>query len=109
MFQLHASRLQDDLIAKQRARGRDLTGDIRLHGPFPSYDLNQNLVDVKASMWAEAQRPDKNGDEHPELVLDAVFERDEAFSPYSDYVYVATFLGLEYFTRESVTGGLPLV
>lgn len=106
-FQLHAYELQSRLIERQRARGRELTGEIRLHGPFPSYDLNQHLTDVNAALWAEAQRPDQNGDEHPELALDAVFERD-AFSPYSDYAYVATFLGYEYVTRQSDRGGLPL-
>lgn len=108
-FQLHAYALQDKLIERQRARERELLGDIRLHGPFPSYDFNQNLVDVRASFWNEARRPDPNGDEHPEKALDAVFERDAAFSPYSDYVYMATFLGYEYFTRQSDKGGLPVV
>src|SRR3990167_9010197 len=105
-FQLLAYTFQDKLIAQQRTRGRELTGDVRLHGPFPSYDFNKHLTDVGASMWTEAARPDKNGDEHPELVLDAVFERDQAFSPYSDYVYVATFLGYEYVTRQTGSGGL---
>jgi hypothetical protein len=109
MFQIYAYQLQDRLIERQRARGRELTGDVRLHGPFPSYDLNHNLTDVKASLWAEAARRDANGDEHPELLLDAVFERDQAFSPYSDYVYLATFLGYEYVTRQSDEGGLPLL
>lgn len=107
-FQLHAYQLQDLLIERQRARGRQLHGEIRLHGPFPSYDFNQHLVDVKASMWSEAMRPDSNGDEHPELVLGAVFERERAFGPYCDYVYMATFLGYEYTTRQSVEGGLPV-
>ena len=107
-FQLYAYEMQTKLIEQQRTRGRELSGDIRLHGPFPSYEFNRHLVDINASLWAEAARPDKNGDEHPELALDAVFERD-AFSPYSDYVYMATFLGYEYVDRQSVTGGLPLL
>ena len=83
-------------------------GVVRLHGPFPSYDFNQNLSDVQAAVWRDAQRPDSNGDEHPELALGSVFERDLAFNPYADYVYLATFLGYEYFNRQSDTGGLPL-
>lgn len=107
-FELLARQMVAQLIARQKARGREFTGRIALHGPQPSFDLNAHLVDVNASMWREAQRPDRNGDEHPELALDAVFEQDKAFSPYMDYRYQAEFLGYEYVTRQSVSGGLPL-
>lgn len=107
-FQKHAYELKDKLIAAQRSREREFAGGLELHGPFPSYDLNQHLTDVRASMWQNALRPDQNGDQHPEVSLDAVFERDKAFNPYSDYYYTAMFLGYEYYTRKSSDGGLPL-
>ena len=80
-------------IERQKPRGFEfpLSGQLVLHGPFPSYEFNTRLADAESSMFRDAKRPDKNGDEHPELALPFVFERD-AFSPYADYVFVGMFL-----------------
>lgn len=107
-FQLHAYEMKDKLIERQKVRGRDFVS-LSFHGPFPSFDFNNNLTDIKASLWNDAVRKDQNGDEHPEEALVAVFEVDDAFSPYSDYQFRAMFLGYEYVTRQSDRGGLPLL
>ena len=80
-------------IERQKPRGFEfpLSGQLVLHGPFPSYEFNRRLADVESSVFRDAMRRDRNGDEHPELALDVVFERD-AFSPYVDYVFVGMFL-----------------
>ena len=93
-FELHAHQLEMTFIERERARGYELAdSDLRLHGPFWSYDFNHTLTDDGASAWREAKRPDRNGDEHPELALPFVFERDETVAnPYRDYLIVGRFL-----------------
>ena len=59
---------------RMAVRGYGLIGELRLHGPWPSYELNRNLSDVNAENWE-----------------DMVFEQD-AMSPYSDYLLVGEFL-----------------
>ena len=92
-FEMHARELAKRFIERQAVRGYELVGDdLRLHGPFWSYDFNNTLTDINSSLFKDAQRQDRNGDTHPELVLGAVFERDLAFNPYVDYRVVGQFL-----------------
>ena len=90
-LELYVLEMGDRFKQRMAVRGYEQAGEMALHGPWPSYEFNRHLVDVNASMWREAQRPDRDGDEHPEKMLDAVFERDAA-SPYSDYLIVGDFL-----------------
>lgn len=92
-FVMWAKQMGQMFIERQKPRGFEfpLSGAMRLHGPFPSYELNQHLFDVESTSLKEAMRRDKEGLEHPEKALDFVFERD-AFSPYVDYVFVGNFL-----------------
>ena len=87
-----AKEMGEMFIARQKPRGFEwVQGNLWLHGPFPSYEFNQRLQDIETSMIKAAQRKDQNGDEHPELALPLVFERD-AFGPYVDYLFVGKFL-----------------
>lgn len=93
MFQHLAMRMGKRFIERQLPRGFEFphSGALRLHGPFPSYDFNNRLADVDANQLKQANLPDRNGDEHPELSLDFVFERPEV-NPQVDYVFVGEFL-----------------
>lgn len=87
----YALEMADRFISRLAVRGYDLIGqEVRLHGPWVSYEFNQRLADVESSVWNEAMRRNEDGDDDPAKALGFVFER--AFSPYSDYLLVGEFL-----------------
>lgn len=86
-LELHVIKMEKKFVSRLAARGCELVGGLKLHGPWPSYDFNNRLTDIQTSMWEEAKRADDPG-----LTLTAVFERDMAFNPYSDYLLVGDFL-----------------
>ena len=106
-FELLAHDMEQRFLDRQQVRGYELVNnELRLHGPFWSYDFNAHLADVGSSVWGEAVQPDKNGDEHPENALPFVFERDEtAFAPYRDYIIVGQFLKRAVITEVIVPDG----
>ena len=56
-LELHMRAMGDRFIARMRVRGYEWSGkDLRLHGPWVSYEFNQRLVDVEAAIWAQAKR-----------------------------------------------------
>ena len=74
-------------IERMQVRGFEYAGrGVRWHGPWVSYDFNQNLVDAEAAAWVQAEVLND-----PSLVLPFVISR-EATVPYSDYVLVAGFI-----------------
>ena len=90
-MEYHLRGVQDMFIERQRARGYEFTGmEMPLHGPFASYDFMHVMVDVNDSRLADAAKQDRNGDEHPELALPVVFERQE--NGFRDYVFVGRFI-----------------
>ena len=93
-FELLAHDMETRFVERQAVRGFELMGnELRLHGPFWSYDFNSHLSDIEAAALKEAQRRDANGDQHPEKALGVVFEREEhAYAPYRDYLLVGQFL-----------------
>ena len=104
---MHAAKdMGQRFIARQKPRGFEFptSGRLVLHGPFPSYELNTRLSDIETSMIKDAQRRDRNGDEHPECALPLVFERD-AFGPYADYVFIGEFLFKDRMTDLEVPDG----
>lgn len=87
----YALQMADQFVGRMATRGFELFGqELRLHGPWPSYEFNQRLADVESTMWKEAMRRNADGDDNPAKALGFVFER--AFSPYSDYLLVGDFL-----------------
>lgn len=86
-LELYVRQMGDKFIARMAIRGFQLVGQkLRLHGPWPSYELNQHLTDVESAAWGEAKRQDD-----PSLTLPFVFDRD-ASSPYMDYLLVGQFI-----------------
>lgn len=85
-LQRYCLQMAEKFQERMRIRGYQLQGNLRLHGPWPSYEFNQHLVDVESSLWREAQRQSD-----PTIVLPLVVDRT-ATSPYSDYLLVGQFL-----------------
>lgn len=106
-FELLAHDMEQRFLERQAARGFELMGaELLLHGPFWSYDFNSHLADISSSAWWDAQKKDRNGDEHPENTLGYVFEVDQsAFNPYRDYLIVGTFLKQAVLTEVFIPDG----
>ena len=101
-LQAHFKIMGQKFRERYQIRGLEPVGSrLWLHGPFPSYDLNNHLADVKSSIWAEAEHGDEDLSwkghriERKDLVLPMVFERDMAFNPYADYVFLGYFTAAE--------------
>ncbi len=89
-LQQHLYMMGQKFIERMEIRGFKHTGKpLRLHGPWPSYDFNNNLANMESSLWAEAKAKDD-----PSLVLGYVFDR-ETFNPYMDYLLIGEFLEKE--------------
>lgn len=71
--------------SRMAVRGYELVGDLRLHGPWVSYEFNQTLADTESALWREAEKQDDLSHVLP-------FVHNRAFSPYSDYLLVGDFL-----------------
>ena len=84
-LQLHLFQAAMKWEERMRVRGYQLSGELRLHGPWPSYEFNQQLIDIESSLWAKAEAEDD-----PSLLLPFVVDR-VATSPYSDYLLVGQF------------------
>lgn len=96
-LQLHVTAMGERFISGIAKLGYTFSGQpLRLHGPFPSYDLNAHLSDAQS--WAFKQAQIENDPNH---VLGFVFER-EAFNPYADYVFWGCFFRNEHRRRTSL-------
>ena len=90
----------DRWIAQKKARGLEQYGtDLWVHGPFPSYNLDELLTDPGSTVFLEAEQEEPapvrgvSGDPHPEKLLPMVFERDmTAVNPLVDYVFLGYFI-----------------
>lgn len=89
----HLRGMGDKFISRMRVRGYEWMGDIKLHGPFDSYEFNEHMANVESELWRRASR-----DDDPSHVLPLVFERNAA-SPYKDYLLVGDFLAKNVFTE----------
>ncbi len=84
-------------IRAMSVRGRDLRGDIRVHGPWRSMDFAENVSDPTDSMWEKArEKPREYGTyADPTEVLGAVFSPNPN-SPNADYYLVGQFVARDY-------------
>ena len=85
-LELQLTAMGERFIDRMRVRGFDLAGALVLHGPWPSYEFNQRLLDTESEA---ARRAEQEGD--LSYLLPFVFERNAA-SPYKDYLLVGDFL-----------------
>lgn len=85
-LEIHLKLMADKFRDRMAIRGYELIGDLRLHGPWVSYEFNQTLADVESTLWREAAKQDD-----PSIALPFIIERNAA-SPYSDYLLVGDFL-----------------
>jgi hypothetical protein len=86
-LELYLREMGNRFVSRMRVRGLEwVGGDLRLHGPWVSYDFNEKLADVESNAWKQAVREDD-----PSGALPFVFERD-ASCPYSDYLLVGEFI-----------------
>ena len=106
-FELLAHEMEQEFVRKQMNRGVELADtNLRLHGPFWSYDFDHILSDDTSSVWRDAKAKDRNGDEHPEIALPAVFERDTTVgNPYRDYVIEGLFMRQAVLTEVVIPDG----
>lgn len=90
----HMRMMGDKFVSRMRARGLEwVGGDLRLHGPWPSYEFNRTMADVESSMWRQAESEDE-----PRHVLPMVIERAPV-GGYSDYLLVGDFLATNVWTE----------
>ena len=85
-LQLYIEAMGKRFIERQRARGCEWMGEMRLHGPWESYEFNRTVMQIENAAWRQAEQ---EGD--LSYVLPYVIERNGT-SPYSDYVLLGNFL-----------------
>src|SRR3990172_3391238 len=73
-------------IERQQARGCEFMGEMRLHGPWESYEFNQMAMHIENEAWKRAAQ-----EEDLSYVLPYIIERNGT-SPYSDYILLGNFL-----------------
>lgn len=73
-------------IDRQQVRGCEFMGEMRLHGPWESYEFTKTAMYIENEAWRRAA---KEGD--LSYVLPYVIERNGT-SSYSDYVLLGNFL-----------------
>ena len=93
----HMRMMGDRFIGRMRARGVEwVGGDLKMHGPWPSYQFNKTLQDVNSSLWAQAEREDDLN-----FVLPMVLEQPTE-NGYSDYLLVGDFMARNVWTEVEV-------
>ncbi len=74
-------------IDRMKVRGLEpVGGDLRLHGPWPSYEFSKTAADIESQAWKDAEREDDLNH-----VLQYVIEQPVQ-GGYSDYLLVADFM-----------------
>ena len=82
----HMRMMGTKFIGQMKRRGLEwVGGDLRLHGPWPSYEFNKTLADIESQAWKDAEQTgDLNG------VLPYVIEQPTK-GEYADYLLVGDF------------------
>ena len=85
-LQRYVQEMGTRFVDRLRVRGYDWLGEMRLHGPWESYEFNKMAMDIESEAW-------KRAEEESDLsyILPFVIEKDGT-SPYSDYVLLGNFL-----------------
>jgi hypothetical protein len=97
LLEQHMRMMGTKFISRMQARGLEwVGGDLRLHGPWPSYEFNKTMADIESQAWKDAEREDDLSH-----VLQYVIEQPEQ-GEYSDYLLVGDFLAQNVFTEVEV-------
>ena len=84
----------DKFIGQMKSRGLEwVGGDLRLHGPWPSYEFNKTMADIESQAWKDAEKEDDLTH-----VLQYVIEQPVQ-GGYSDYVLVGDFMERNVWTE----------
>lgn len=93
-LELYMREMGDRFINRMRVRGYEwVGGDLRLHGPWPSFEFNQKMADVESALWKQAEREDDLSH-----VLPFVIEQPQP-GGYSDYRLVGDFMAQNVWTE----------
>ena len=84
-------------IDRMRVRGLELVGsDLRLHGPWPSYEFSKTAANIEDQAWKDAER---EGD--ASYALPFIIEQPVK-GEYSDYFLVGDFIAPNVWTEVEV-------
>lgn len=87
----------DKFVSRMGARGLEwVGGNLRLHGPWPSYEFNKTAADMESQAWKDAEREDDLNH-----VLQYVIEQPVE-NGYSDYLLVGEFMERNVWTEVEV-------
>ena len=92
-LQLYVEAMGKRFIERQRVRGCEWMGEMRLHGPWESYEFNKTAMHIENEAWRRAAQ-----EQDLSYVLPYVIDRDGT-SPYSDYVLLGNFLAKNVLTE----------
>lgn len=88
-------------LDRMKVRGLELVGsDLRLHGPWPSYEFSKTAADIESQAWKDAER---EGD--ASYVLPFIIEQPVK-GAYSDYLLVGDFIAPNVWTEVEVPDGI---
>ncbi len=94
VLESHMRMMGDKFIGQMGRRGLEwVGGDLRLHGPWPSYEFNKTLADVESQSWKDAEKEDDLNH-----VLQYVIEQPVE-GGYSDYLLVGDFMERNVWTE----------
>ena len=97
VLERHMTEMGTRFIDRMKVRGLELAGgDLRLHGPWPSYEFNKTLADVESQAWKDAERTGDNS-----YLLPFIIEQPVK-GEYSDYLLVGDFIAPNVWTEVEV-------
>ena len=103
-FEILAHQMEEMFVRNLASEGYELVGELRLHGPFPSHNFREWLVDANSSMFSDALNTHQDGEEHPEHTLFAIHEK---IMELQDYIFIGPFLKLAVLTEIIIPEATP--
>ena len=85
-LQLYVQEMGTRFVERLKVRGYEWLGEMRLHGPWESYEFNKMAQNIEDAAWKRAEK-----ESDLSHVLPFIIEKDGT-SPYSDYVLLGNFL-----------------
>lgn len=96
-LELYVREMGDKFIDRMAVRGFEwVGGNLKLHGPWPSYEFSRNMADVESALWREAEQQEDRS-----IVLPFIIEQPVQ-GGYSDYLLVGDFMARDVLTEIEV-------